>query len=186
MSCINKVLPCCSLRAHISLCQAGGFVQLAKDYQDKGVQLVGISSNSVDVKPMDGPSEMAADAKEQGQLILSCSCILFRQSTLHFEDVLEKPILPFHNSVYLFPVRSSTWEPWICNLFPYGQWGNLKYMAFVADTLTCDCCVVVLDQVETANQMQGIPSHTSLMRTKLLLRAIRQCALQSSFFLTRI
>lgn len=41
-------------------------MQLANDYKDKGVEVVGISSNSVDVKPMDGPAEMAADAKEQG------------------------------------------------------------------------------------------------------------------------
>ncbi len=50
----------------ILLVLTGGFVQLANDYQDKGVQLVGISSNSVDVKPMDGPAEMATDAQEQG------------------------------------------------------------------------------------------------------------------------
>lgn len=48
----------------------GGLTQLANDYSDEGVQIVGISSNSIEVKPMDGPEEMAADAKEQGDASL--------------------------------------------------------------------------------------------------------------------
>ena len=43
-----------------------GLVSLANDYKERGVRVVGISSNSVEVKPQDGPTEMAADAKEQG------------------------------------------------------------------------------------------------------------------------
>ena len=43
-----------------------GLVSLANDYKERGVRVVGISSNSVEVKPQDGPAEMAADAKEQG------------------------------------------------------------------------------------------------------------------------
>ena len=45
---------------------AEGLVSLANDYKECGVRVVGISSNSVEVKPQDGPAEMAADAKEQG------------------------------------------------------------------------------------------------------------------------
>ena len=41
-------------------------MSLANDYKERGVGMVGISSNSVEVKPQDGPAEMAADAKEQG------------------------------------------------------------------------------------------------------------------------
>ena len=76
------MLPCIKLAAlPILLCfaacpGAGGFVQLANDYKNKGVQLVGISSNSVEVKPMDGPAEMAADAKEQGQCEKFGTCVL--------------------------------------------------------------------------------------------------------------
>ena len=57
-----RTLSCSSNR----MLDAGGLVSLANDYKERGVRLVGISSNSVEVKPQDGPAEMAADAKEQG------------------------------------------------------------------------------------------------------------------------
>lgn len=41
-------------------------VELAKEYQAKGVGFVAISSNSVETHPQDGPEKMAEDAKEQG------------------------------------------------------------------------------------------------------------------------
>ena len=41
---------------------------LAKEYQAKGVAIIGISSNSIETHPQDGPDEMAEDAKQQGKL----------------------------------------------------------------------------------------------------------------------
>lgn len=40
--------------------------ELAKQYQDKGVAVVAISSNSVQTHPQDGPEKMADDAKNHG------------------------------------------------------------------------------------------------------------------------
>lgn len=40
-------------------------VELAKEYQEKGVSFVAISSNSTETHPQDGPENMAKDAKEQ-------------------------------------------------------------------------------------------------------------------------
>ncbi|GAB4817340.1 hypothetical protein N2152v2_004386 [Parachlorella kessleri] len=41
-------------------------VELAKEYQAKGVKVVAISSNSVETHPQDGPEEMAKDAQKYG------------------------------------------------------------------------------------------------------------------------
>ena len=41
-------------------------VALAKDYTPKGVKIVGISSNSVETHPQDGPSAMKEDAEKLG------------------------------------------------------------------------------------------------------------------------
>ncbi len=41
-------------------------MDLAKDYQPKGVAVVAISSNSVKTHPQDGPAEMAKDAEAFG------------------------------------------------------------------------------------------------------------------------
>ena len=46
---------------------AEGVVDLAKDYQSKGVAMVAISSNSVKTHPQDGPEEMASDAQTFGK-----------------------------------------------------------------------------------------------------------------------
>ncbi|CAK0780999.1 hypothetical protein CVIRNUC_005250 [Coccomyxa viridis] len=43
-----------------------GMVNLAKDYQSRGLATVAISSNSVKTHPQDGPEEMAADAQAFG------------------------------------------------------------------------------------------------------------------------
>jgi peroxiredoxin len=43
-----------------------GLVALAGDYRDKGVQIVAISSNSVDSHPQDGPEAMRQEAKSAG------------------------------------------------------------------------------------------------------------------------
>lgn len=43
-----------------------GLVQLAKDYQDKGIGFVAISSNDVATYPQDGPEEMALAAQRLG------------------------------------------------------------------------------------------------------------------------
>lgn len=42
-------------------------VDLANAYEDKAVKIVGISSNSVQIKPQDAPDQMAADAKHFGE-----------------------------------------------------------------------------------------------------------------------
>jgi peroxiredoxin len=44
----------------------GGLVELARDYAEKGVALVAISSNDVVTYPQDGPAAMAAEARQQG------------------------------------------------------------------------------------------------------------------------
>ena len=41
-----------------------GFAQLAKDYQERGVAVVGISSNDFEAYPDDAPAAMAAEAQE--------------------------------------------------------------------------------------------------------------------------
>jgi peroxiredoxin len=41
-----------------------GMVQMVKEYQAKGVAVVGINSNDIDAYPQDGPERMAADARE--------------------------------------------------------------------------------------------------------------------------
>ncbi len=41
-------------------------VRLAKDYQDKGISFIAISSNSVLTHPQDGPELMAVHAKKHG------------------------------------------------------------------------------------------------------------------------
>lgn len=41
-------------------------VQLAKDYEARGVRVLAISANSVETHPQDGPEAMAADAKAHG------------------------------------------------------------------------------------------------------------------------
>jgi peroxiredoxin len=43
-----------------------GFVELVKEYQKKGVKVVGISSNDAESYPDDSPEAMARDAKEHG------------------------------------------------------------------------------------------------------------------------
>jgi len=43
-----------------------GFVELVKEYQKKGVKVVGINSNDAESYPDDGPEAMARDAKEHG------------------------------------------------------------------------------------------------------------------------
>ena len=43
-----------------------GMVNMIKEYQAKGVAVVGINSNDIDNYPQDGPETMAADAKEYG------------------------------------------------------------------------------------------------------------------------
>ena len=42
------------------------FAKLAKEYQDRGVAVVGINANDVDSYPEDGPEDMARVAKEVG------------------------------------------------------------------------------------------------------------------------
>ena len=46
---------------------AEGMVDLAKDYQSRGLATVAISPNSVKTHPQDGPEEMAADAQTFGK-----------------------------------------------------------------------------------------------------------------------
>lgn len=43
-----------------------GFVKFSKDYQDRGIGVVAISSNDVDAFPEDSPEHMAAFAKQHG------------------------------------------------------------------------------------------------------------------------
>lgn len=43
-----------------------GLAQLGRDYQDKGVGIVAISSNDAEAYPDDSPSGLAAQAREQG------------------------------------------------------------------------------------------------------------------------
>ncbi len=43
-----------------------GLVKLAKEYQEKGISFVAISSNDVNNYPQDGPDKMKAHAKEVG------------------------------------------------------------------------------------------------------------------------
>ena len=45
---------------------AEALVEVAKDYESKGVKVVAISSNSVNTHPQDGPDLMAEDAKKLG------------------------------------------------------------------------------------------------------------------------
>jgi peroxiredoxin len=45
-----------------------GLAQLARDYQPRGVAIVGISANDVLNYPADGPVEMAREAKEAGYI----------------------------------------------------------------------------------------------------------------------
>lgn len=45
-------------------------VQLAKDYEPQGVQLVAISANSIQSHPQDGPEKMAEDARHHGALAI--------------------------------------------------------------------------------------------------------------------
>ncbi len=40
--------------------------KFANEYREKGLAIVGISSNDVDTHPQDGPAEMAAEAKSAG------------------------------------------------------------------------------------------------------------------------
>jgi thiol-disulfide isomerase/thioredoxin len=40
--------------------------QLAREYTERGVAVVAISSNDIETHPADGPDEMAVDAKQQG------------------------------------------------------------------------------------------------------------------------
>jgi len=57
-------------------------VDLAKDYQEKGVAIVAISSNSIKTHPQDGPEQMAVDAREQGRNLLPASMRCFHRSKL--------------------------------------------------------------------------------------------------------
>ena len=41
-------------------------MKLAKDYEQQGLQVVAISSNSVETHPQDGPEHMADDARTLG------------------------------------------------------------------------------------------------------------------------
>lgn len=43
-----------------------GLAQFAKEYQAKGIAVVGISSNDITTHPDDGPAKMAAEAKAAG------------------------------------------------------------------------------------------------------------------------
>ncbi len=43
-----------------------GLVKLAKEYQDRGVSVVAVCSNSIETHPDDGPEKMAETAKEFG------------------------------------------------------------------------------------------------------------------------
>jgi peroxiredoxin len=43
-----------------------GLAQLGRDYGARGVAIVGISSNSVETHPQDGPKEMTKEAKDAG------------------------------------------------------------------------------------------------------------------------
>jgi peroxiredoxin len=43
-----------------------GFIELAREYQEKGVAIVGINSNDADNFPEDSPEQMARDAKKYG------------------------------------------------------------------------------------------------------------------------
>jgi peroxiredoxin len=45
---------------------AAGLAQLAKDYQSRGVAVVGINSNDVDSFPEDSPAKMADEVKSRG------------------------------------------------------------------------------------------------------------------------
>ncbi len=46
----------------------GGLAQLARDYQPRGLRVVGISSNDVANYPQDGPAKMAEEAKAAGYI----------------------------------------------------------------------------------------------------------------------
>jgi peroxiredoxin len=45
---------------------AGGLAQLAKDYQPRGVAIVGINSNDVDTHPDDAPEKMVEESNQRG------------------------------------------------------------------------------------------------------------------------
>jgi len=45
---------------------ADGLAQLAKDYQQRGVAVVGINSNDIDTHPDDSPAKMAEEVKHRG------------------------------------------------------------------------------------------------------------------------
>jgi peroxiredoxin len=45
---------------------AAGLAQLAKDYQQRGVSVVGINANDVDAYPEDSPARMAEEVKARG------------------------------------------------------------------------------------------------------------------------
>ena len=47
---------------------AAGLAQLARDYQAKGVAVVGINSNDVAAHPDDAPAEMVREAKHRGYI----------------------------------------------------------------------------------------------------------------------
>jgi len=46
----------------------GGLAQVARDYRDRGVAMVGINSNDIDNYPADNPEKMAEEAKAAGYI----------------------------------------------------------------------------------------------------------------------
>ena len=57
----------CQIRCQVLFfCIADALIQLARDVQPLGVEVIGISSNSVVTHPQDGPEKMAEDARSFG------------------------------------------------------------------------------------------------------------------------
>jgi thiol-disulfide isomerase/thioredoxin len=50
----------------------GGLAELAREYLDRGVRIVGVSPNDVDAYPQDGPREMAEEARRAGYVFPYC------------------------------------------------------------------------------------------------------------------
>lgn len=51
---------------HQHWCVADALIQLTHDVQPHGIEVIGISSNSVVTHPQDGPEQMAEDARNFG------------------------------------------------------------------------------------------------------------------------
>ena len=151
-------------------------MNLAKDYQSRGLATVAISSNSVKTHPQDGPEEMAADAQAFGKP--PCSSL---QVAMGSEHVMSHSVHGFticdHRRHSISVREHACPQQQCCDLCMNRlAWQGLPGRSFEG----VGCSV----EGRSLAAVQAIPFPTYMTRHRRWLRPTELCAPQSSWCLT--